>query len=141
LHAAAGLIVVAWLFVLGWRGRTDPQSWARWQFNFMQILIVMLTFVVLGIFLVVVGKGLLGHPAMFIVGNGSTSHYLNWFEPKAQLELPRPEIVSISIWYYRLAMLLWALWLASALLKWLQAAWQSFSQGGRWLRKPPRLMV
>ncbi len=109
--------------------------------HFLQILMVMLTFVVLGIFLVVVGKGLLGNPEMFIVGNGSTSHYLNWFEPNAQLELPRPEIVSISIWYYRLAMLLWALWLASALLRWLQTAWLSFSYGGRWLRKSPRLKV
>jgi hypothetical protein len=107
----------------------------RWQFNLLQILIVLLTLVVLGIFLVVVGKGLLGNPEMFIVGNGSTSDFLNWFEPKAQLELPRPAIVSISIWYYRLAMLLWALWLASALLRWLQTAWQSISHGGRWLGK------
>ena len=135
LHAAAGLIVVAWLFLLGWRGSTQPQSMVRWQFNLLQILIVMLTMVVLGIFLVVVGKGLLGNPEMFIVGNGSTSDFLNWFEPKAQLELPRPAIVSISIWYYRLAMLLWALWLASALLRWLQTAWQSISHGGRWLGK------
>ena len=141
LHAAAGLIVVAWLFALGWRGRTDPQGMVRWQFNFLQILMVMSTFVVLGIFLVVVGKGLLGNPEMFIVGNGSSSRYLNWFEPNAQLELPRPEIVSISIWYYRLTMLLWALWLASALLRWLQTAWLSCSYGGRWRRKSPRLKV
>jgi hypothetical protein len=29
-------------------------------------------------------------------------------------------------------MLLWALWLASALLRWLIAGWKSFSHGGRW---------
>jgi hypothetical protein len=31
-------------------------------------------------------------------------------------------------------MLVWALWLAFALLKWLQWGWQSFSAGGYWKR-------
>jgi len=33
---------------------------------------------------------------------------------------------------YRVAMLLWALWLASALLKWLSWGWTCFSEGGLW---------
>lgn len=136
VHVSAVLIVVAWLLVLGWRGQTNPFHLVRWQFNFMQILIVLLTVVVFGIFLVVVGKGLLGNPEMFVAGNGSYNNYLNWFEPKTRGELPQPSIISVSIWFYRLAMLLWALWLASALLRWLQKGWLSFSTGGRW-RSPP----
>jgi hypothetical protein len=33
-------------------------------------------------------------------------------------------------------MLLWALWLASALIRWLRTGWQSFSSGGIFHRKP-----
>jgi hypothetical protein len=33
---------------------------------------------------------------------------------------------------YRLGMLLWALWLASALLGWLNWGWGCFSEGGLW---------
>jgi len=38
---------------------------------------------------------------------------------------------------YRLTMLLWALWLASALLGWLNWGWACFSEGGLW-RSPDR---
>ncbi|XZE43680.1 hypothetical protein SH467x_003247 [Pirellulaceae bacterium SH467] len=132
LHAIAGIIVVGWLLWLGCRKQTDPTSYRAWQFNLLQILLVALTFIIFGILIVVVGKGLLGSPEMFIVGNGSYGNFLNWYAPKAWDELPRPSIVSISIWYYRLAMLLWALWLASALVRWLLFGWQAFSSGGRW---------
>ena len=35
---------------------------------------------------------------------------------------------------YRSLMLLWALWLALALLRWLSWGWQCFSKGGVWKR-------
>ncbi len=132
LHAIAGLFVVAWLLLLGWRGQIMPQSLVRWRFNVLQGLLVFMTIVTLGILVVVVGKGLLGSPEMFIVGNGSYGNQLNWYEPQTEGELSRPAIFSVSIWFYRLAMLLWALWLAIALLQWLQTGWHSFSKGGRW---------
>jgi hypothetical protein len=137
LHAMAGLIVVGWIFALAWRGRVEPQSMNRIGFNFVQVGLVLLTFIALGIFVAVVGKGLLGEPEMFVVGNGSYGNYLKWFEPQTQNKmLSQPWVISISLWYYRLFMLLWALWLASALLNWLKQGWQSFSVGGRWLHKP-----
>jgi len=37
------------------------------------------------------------------------------------------------IWYRGL-MLIWALWLAFALIKWLQWGWGSFGFGGYWKR-------
>ncbi|XZE36656.1 hypothetical protein SH501x_002238 [Pirellulaceae bacterium SH501] len=135
LHAIAGLIVVGWLLWLSWRGRVTPGQLGAIQFDLLQVLLVLTTLIVLGILLVVVAKGLLGNPEMFIVGNGSYGNNLNWFEPKVASELPQPSIVTVSIWYYRLAMLLWALWLASALIRWLQFGWQSFSYAGRWSSK------
>jgi hypothetical protein len=43
-------------------------------------------------------------------------------------------VISISVWFYRLLMLAWALWLAAALLRWLHWGWSQFSHGGGWKR-------
>ncbi|MBP86625.1 MAG: hypothetical protein CMJ64_07915 [Planctomycetaceae bacterium] len=136
VHIAAALIVVAWIFLLAWRGRSDPNASRWWLFNLRQVGLVLLTLTALSVLVVVVGAGLLGNPEMFIVGNGSSQTYLGWFQPRATTTLPDPEIVSISVWFYRLLMLFWALWLAAALLRWLASGWKHFSHGGSWLHKP-----
>jgi hypothetical protein len=41
-------------------------------------------------------------------------------------------VLSVPLFVYRSLMLLWALWLAWSLLKWLRWAWQCFSMGGLW---------
>ena len=84
---------------------------------------------------------------MFIVGNGSTPAALRWFQPRSETLLPRPGLLSISIWWYRFFMLAWALWLAASLIRWLRTGWQSFSSGGFFRRQvklapvPPPLPV
>jgi hypothetical protein len=132
VHLLAALIVVSWLFLLAWRGQHEPVRTRRWSFNLTQIFLVLLTFVVLTILISVVREGLLGRPEMFIVGNGSSQTFLQWFQPITDGTLPQPWIVSVSVWYYKLLMLLWALWLASALLRWLVWGWRQFSHGGSW---------
>ena len=134
VHVAAGMLVVGWLFLLAWRGKRGPEQMGFFRFNLLQLWLVLFTLIVLGIFVVVVGEGLLGNPEMFIVGNGSSRTYLNWFQPLTGSSLPAPYIVSISVWFYRLLMLFWALWLATALLRWLKDAWTAFSNGGCWKR-------
>jgi hypothetical protein len=47
-------------------------------------------------------------------------------------QLPQPLVFSVSIWFYKLAMLLWALWLSFALLRWLPWAWRQFAGEGVW---------
>ena len=46
--------------------------------------------------------------------------------------LPAAGIVSLPLWIYKVAILLWALWLAFALMRWLPWAWRAFSRGGIW---------
>jgi hypothetical protein len=138
---AAALVVVAWLFVLAWRGRNSLESTSYWRFNLLQLALVALTFVSLAILAVAIGEGLLGQPEMFIVGNNSTQTHLNWFQPRSGPELPETRVVSISVWFYRLLMLFWALWLAAALLRWLQWGWQQFSHAGYWRRRPTKVPV
>ena len=134
VHVGAALVVVLWFFALTARGKLDTEKVRSWRFNFVQIGLVLLTLATLGILIVVVGEGLLGDPEMFIIGNNSSRMNLCWFQPRVGPELPEPYVVSISVWFYRLLMLFWALWLANALLRWLKWGWHQFSHGGSWKR-------
>jgi hypothetical protein len=82
--------------------------------------------------------GLLGQPDMQIEGNGSYASHLVWYQDRIDNVdgqgglLPRPWVLSVSMWWYRGLMLAWALWLAGSLVRWLPWAWGSFSAGGLW---------
>lgn len=47
-------------------------------------------------------------------------------------DLDRPWVVTVSIWLYRLLMLLWGLWLANAVIRWIVEGWRQFTAGGAW---------
>lgn len=137
----AALVVVGWLFVLVWRGLPPFQAIHPLRYNFFQLIIIALSLASLGILLTVVGEGLLGQPEMFISGNGSTTSTLRWFQPRSESLLPRPACLTISLWWYRFAMLAWALWLATAVIRWLQWAWKQFTTGPAWKRKPAAVVT
>lgn len=137
----AALIVIGWLFFLGWRGRESFQRLGNGSYNALQILLIALSAGALGILLVAVGEGLLGRPEMFITGNGSSQTVLRWFQARCDALLPQPGCLSISIWWYRFLMLAWALWLAAALIRWLRWGWQHFSSGGFFRKKPKAPVV
>ena len=141
VHIVAAMIVVAWLYLLAWRGKSDPGRTKWWVFDFGQIGLVLLTVVVLGILIEVVRNGLLGQPEMFIAGNGSRQTFLQWFQPRDGVTLPSTTVISVSVWFYRLLMLLWALWLAAALLRWFAFGWKSFCRGGAWRHRPVATQV
>ncbi len=136
----AALLVIAWLFLLAWRGRDTFPAQRPLVFNLLQFTLAALTALSLGILIYAVGEGLLGSPEMFIRGNGSTHTALRWFQPRSDALLPTPGCVSVSVWWYRLLMLLWALWLALALLRWLRLGWENFTRGGL-LRTAPKPVV
>jgi len=137
---AAALVVVGWLFYLSWRGSDSYIKLPAWGFNLLQLFLIALTAAALGVFVAVVAEGLLGNPEMFIAGNGSTREALRWYQARCADALPQPGCVSVSIWWFRLLMLVWALWLAAALIRWLRLAWVRFSTGscfrGRSKKKP-----
>ena len=122
--------VVAWLFFLAWRGRESFLRLPVLGFNLLQVLLIGLTALSLGIFVAVVAEGLLGNPEMFIQGNGSSRTMLRWYQPRCENALPQPGCWTVSIWWFRILMLAWALWLAASLIRWLRWAWEQFSTGG-----------
>lgn len=131
----AAAIVAGWLLALGVRGRV-PEDLPPRRFNLMQAALALLTVVALGLLFSAVANGLLGSPNMQIAGNGSTAAELKWFQDRYENLLPRVWVLSVSIWVYRVLMLLWALWLANSLLGWLRWGWTQFSTHGIWKKKP-----
>jgi hypothetical protein len=132
----AGSLVVAWLMLLGWRGSHPPTL--RRYFNLFQILLGLLTLAALAVLLITVQQGLLGgSPDMQISGNQSNAHTLNWYQDRANTDLPQAMAVSVPVLAYRLVMLAWAFWLAASLLDWLKWGWRCFAEDGFWRKKPP----
>lgn len=124
-------VVVGWLLALGARQRLRPET-RRVAFNALQLGLVMLTAMALGALCLALQAGLLGAPEMRIAGNGSHHLMLRWYQDRTGSDLPQASVWSLPLWVYRLAMLLWALWLVFALLRWLRWGWTCFSTGGLW---------
>jgi hypothetical protein len=104
----------------------------------MQLGLVALTLLTLGLLFRAVAAGLLGQPEMQIAGNGSWAHSLHWYQDRFDKALPQAWVISAPLWLYRLLMLLWALWLANALLRWLRWGWEQFNAGGLWRQPEPK---
>ena len=135
---AAAALVVVWLLGLGWRGRlSEPErAGSAPGFNALQALLAALTLAALGALVLAIRMGLLGTPEMQIAGNGSEYGVLRWYQDRSAALLPRPWALSVSLWFYRGAMLAWALWMAQALLlRWLPWGFAQWSRGGIWRRR------
>ncbi|MDQ6955079.1 MAG: Yip1 family protein [Mariprofundaceae bacterium] len=125
------MLVVAWLFAMG-RRKQMGENMEVAAFNTMQVFLALFTGAALIGLISAVGFGLLGHPDMQISGNGSTTTLLKWYADQSTELLPVATVVSVPMWFYRILMLAWSLWLAFALLGWLKWAWQCFLHGGLW---------
>ena len=128
------LLVVGWLFALEFRKRLTPDTHPL-LFNVIQLVLIALTVFALGAFVFVVQQGLMGAPEMRIFGNGSSNLFLHWYQDRTDPIVPQGWIFSLPLWTYRLAMLAWALWLASALIGWLRWGWECFSTSGLWRKR------
>jgi hypothetical protein len=139
-------LVVAWLILLGLRARhVPPAGWSALRFNALQAALATLTALALLTLVGAVPAGLLGAPDMHVAGNGSTAWNLRWFADQSGGMLPTGGVLSVSLWFYKLAMLAWALWLANALIGWLRWGFGAWSSGGYWRKRelkialPPQL--
>jgi hypothetical protein len=131
------LLVVGWLIALDRKSKIGHLEGLK--FNLVQAGIVLLTLAAMGSLVFAVSNGLLGHPDMNILGNGSDSHLLRWYQDVSGPTLPRAWVFSIPIAVYRTAMLAWALWLSFWLVKILKWGWQQFVLPRIWYPLPPRI--
>jgi hypothetical protein len=134
---ASGLIVAGWLIALNFREKGD--SLEGQSFNLMQAGLAALTVIALGQLVFAVSSGLLGHPDMNIIGNGSNSGLLRWYQDVSAPSLPGAWVFSIPMFFYRIAMLAWALWLSFWLVGTLKWGWRQFTSPKIWAPRQPRM--
>lgn len=127
-----GVIVVAWFIVLAARGKITS---ATRHFNAIQTGCVLLSVAAAVSIGATIPLGLLSSPDMFILGNGSNGHMLNWYEDNFGNILPQAWFISLPVWVYRIVMLLWSVWLIFCLTKWISWGWHSFTHCGIWNKK------
>lgn len=131
-HVLVICLVAGWLLLLGRRGMATTWPVGNLAFNLQQLALVVLTVAALSALLGAIEQGLLGTPDMQVIGNDSNAYRLQWYQDRAIDALPIAEIISAPILLYRGLMLMWSLWLAYALLRWLSWGWTCFSLGGLW---------
>jgi len=124
------VVIVLWLVALSLRGRRTFSRW--WLHLFAQLVLVGMTFAALGVLYGAVYEGLIADPDLGVRGAGSRGGFLRWFVDQSDSTLPQPGVFWLPLWCWRIAMLLWALWLSSRLLQWLRWGWDQLSHGGLW---------
>lgn len=124
-----GALVVGWLLLLGLRERLAGALGAR-GYNLVQVATAATTVLALAALFLAVRQGLLGLPDMQVTGQGSTASSLNWYQDRVGPRMPQAWVLWAPLWIYRVLMLVWALWLASALIGWLRWLWQVVASQG-----------
>jgi hypothetical protein len=135
LPVAAGLPILFWFLLLSWRGRNTKVEW--WKFDFAQLGTLLLTLGSLGVLYAAIHYNLLVDIDMQVRGANSSNGLLRWYVDHTGPELATPGIISVSDWVFKTAMLIWAFWLVSRLIKWARWGWGEFSRDGLW-RNPPK---
>ena len=130
------LLAVVWMMAMRWRERVSIEGLGRSTFNALQVLLIALTLIAVFGLITAIPYGLLASPDMRIAGAGQFMGNLSWFTDQAANQLPSAWVVSVSLWWYKAAMLAWALWLAFALTRWLPYAWRALNAGSLWSRRP-----
>lgn len=128
------LPVIIWFFVMAARVRMEQGS-KRLRFNLMQVGLVGISIIAAICLFATIPQSLLSTPNMQVAGNGSNNYFYQWYQDNSEASLPQGHVYSLPIECYRLAMLVWSLWLAFALLRWARWGWECFSHKRLWFSK------
>ncbi len=132
-----GAIILAWFVANDLRARYANSLSHAW-FNFVQVVLIILTILAGLMLFSAIPNGLLSTPNMHVSGAGSYSYNLNWYADYSASAVPQIKVISVSLWFYRFIMLLWSVWLVFSLMSWCKWGWQCFSSEGLWRKKEPK---
>jgi hypothetical protein len=136
VEAPVALVVVGWLFAIANRERRWPSQ--PTVFNLTQVALVLLTLVALVCLGYAVHSGLVVRPSMQVEGMGSSDQLLRWYADRTGGAFPDVGVWSAPLWIYKALMLLWALWLAALVIRWLRWSLLALRTGGGWQARKPR---
>ena len=126
------LLVVVWMMAIRWRENLNVQLFGQGKFKLLQATLMALSLLAVFGLILAIPYGLLASPDMRIAGSGQSFGSLSWFTDQSANQLPSAWVLSVSLWWYKTAMLAWALWLAFALTRWLPFAWRALNAGAFW---------
>ncbi|MBF0187996.1 MAG: hypothetical protein HQL50_08715 [Magnetococcales bacterium] len=133
----SAVIIMSWFLLMGWIARSEGRE-RPLLFNLRQFVAVVWTVVAFITLLTAIRQGLLGYPDMQIVGNGSSSYRLLWYDDRIGPEMPTAWVISLPMMVYRGVMLLWSLWLAYAIIGWARWGWHCYTCHGIWKKRTKR---
>jgi len=125
------IVVAAWLLALSQRGKLSSIS-KTWKFKLLQLSLFALSVIALIALVRTLPEGLLSSPDMHIVGRNTYNSSFYWYQDYSDSVFPTAWVISLPLWCYKLMILLWSLWLAASLMKWLRWGWQQLSVHGLW---------
>jgi len=126
------LPILFWMILFSYRLNAKKDDLIGWKFNLMQIILVGITVIAMLTLVSMIPVGLLSSPAMIVKGNGSSSYFYQWYQDRTGTTLPQGTIYSLPFWAYRTVRLLWSVWIAVQIPKWLKWVWKSFSSVRIW---------
>src|SRR5690606_1768433 len=140
VNTIGSLPVLLWFAALEIRHRAAQRGKLPLNDSYylIQVGIVFLTFLAAVALVAVIPQSLLSVPDMQVTGNGSSNYFYSWYQDRSSAALPQALVVSVPLWCYRIAMLVWSLWLACALLRWAKWGWNIFAEGGVWPTMPKK---
>ncbi|MGI9249591.1 MAG: hypothetical protein ACR2PR_00090 [Pseudohongiellaceae bacterium] len=138
INMQSAIPMVAWFFIMYARSRLSLlERWPneRGYYNLVQTGLVLFTAIAVITLALTIPQSLLAVPDMLVTGNGSNNYLYRWYQDNSGQTLPVGQVFSLPLWFYRLAMLLWSIWLVFALLKWSAWGWRCFSKELIWRGK------
>ncbi|MDO4230617.1 MAG: hypothetical protein Q4D19_00630 [Lautropia sp.] len=102
-----------------------------------KVLMIALALMAGGVLWGSVQTALLGFPDMLITGNGSSVFNLHWYQDRFANQPEPAWAFSISLTTYRVLMLVWALWMAFATVRWLRWGIRHYIDMSATLPPPP----
>ncbi|RLA42399.1 MAG: hypothetical protein DRR06_14545 [Gammaproteobacteria bacterium] len=137
VNMAGSIPVVIWFFAMEARKRR-PLPISSSLFNIAQLGLIGLSIIALLSLFYTIPQSLLSAPDMQVTGNGSSNYFYQWYQDHSSAALPQAWVFSLPLAVFRIAMLLWSLWIVFALMSWIKWGWQCLSAGQLWNNQPAR---
>ncbi len=131
-------VVAGWLFFVGWK-----QQFAGFESRAKNILLqwfsLFFTVTTIALLIVTVAYGLLSYPDMGVAGQNASSSKLYWYLDSGFDLLPSITLLSVHLWWYKLLILLWSIWVSFAVLSWLKKMFLSLNRNDWWPKFKPKI--
>ncbi len=121
-----------WFLAIWLKSRVPDEVSRRWLYQVGQILLCVVTFAAVITVIFAIPSALTNDPNMYVMGYQATADYFVWFSDEITESLTTPWVLSLPKWTYSVLILLWAMWLVFALLKWLRIWWQTLKTPVLW---------